>query len=139
MGTRVPCNAKSGCANAPATGEYTIRSERRTVSQTPVHFCVRETAGDVQSRPIRRRHWAWAEPGVHRIRITVIVELGRISVAKDRTAMTSRTEDQDRDRTWVFKSLGRTGRAGAAAAIVAGAVCLGGGGGGGRPRGVGGP
>jgi carboxyl-terminal processing protease len=48
-----------------------------------------------------------------------------ISVAKERSTMTSRTVDEDRDRTSVFASLGRKGRAGAAAAIVAGAFALG--------------
>src|SRR4051812_49884108 len=39
--------------------------------------------------------------------------------------MTLRTVDEDRDRASVFTSLGRKGRAGAAAAIVAGAFALG--------------
>jgi carboxyl-terminal processing protease len=73
---------------------------------------------------MRRRNCVGAEPGDQEIRITVIVKSGDISLAKDRTSMTSRTVDEDRDRASVLTALGRKGRAGAAA-IVAGAFALG--------------
>jgi carboxyl-terminal processing protease len=72
-----------------------------------------------------RRICVCTEPGDHWIRITVIVKSSGISLAKDRTSMTSRTVDEDRDRASVFAALGRKGRASAAAAIVAGAFALG--------------
>src|ERR687898_2970331 len=73
----------------------------------------------------RRCRSAWVEPGGCRTRITVIVESGGISLAKDRTSVTSELIDEGRYRTAVFASLGRKWRAGAAATIVVGAFALG--------------
>jgi carboxyl-terminal processing protease len=73
-----------------------------------------------------RRYWsAWVEPGGYRTRITVIVEWGGISLAKERTTVTSQMIDEGRDRSAVFASLCRRWRAGAAATIVVGAFALG--------------
>jgi hypothetical protein len=73
----------------------------------------------------RRCRSAWVEPGGCRTRITVIVESSGISLAKDRTTVTSQTRDEGRDRNVVFASMGRRWRAGAAVTIVVGAFALG--------------
>ena len=73
----------------------------------------------------RRCRSALVEPGGCLTRITVIVESSGISLAKDRTSVTSQTRDEGRDRSVVFASLGRRWRAGAAAMIVVGAFALG--------------
>ena len=96
METRDPCNAKSGCVNAPATGEYTI-SQWQTVPDGSI----------LDFRDAERRRSAavkcLVEPGGCRTRITVIGELGGISLAKDRTTMTfTDGRDEDRDRGSVF-------------------------------------
>ena len=66
-----------------------------------------------------------AEPDDERTRITVIVESDVISLAKERITMTSGTVEAGRHQDSALTSLGRKGRAWAAAAIVAGAFALG--------------
>lgn len=65
------------------------------------------------------------EPSGHRTRITVIVELGSIRLAKDCTTVTSQTGDDVRDRAAFLATMDRRWRAGAAATIVAGTFALG--------------
>jgi hypothetical protein len=65
------------------------------------------------------------EPSGIRARITVIVESGGNSLAKDSTTVTSQTGDERRHCAQLLASLDRRWRAGAAATIVVGTFALG--------------